>query len=147
MPDVQPRRLLYAVERYCGMLLWRRRHRFRVSASLRVQERQLDHDPAYLSGRASGCAAPKRPLDGRANMGRAASMLGHKNAPATPIYTGPDEAAAVAAVEALAVRVAGVSVDALAACEHGLDHPQTPGYSSWSPREGGGIGRRTSLRC
>jgi integrase len=104
-------------------------------------------------------AAAKRFLDATGNVRGTAFMLGHRNATgSTHRYTRPDKPAADRLVDALARPDASASaapaaslVVALASPPaspgDSLDVPQPRDYSSVPPREGGGIGRRTSLRC
>ncbi|MDE2107376.1 MAG: tyrosine-type recombinase/integrase, partial [Patescibacteria group bacterium] len=87
-------------------------------------------------------AAGKRFLDATGNIRGAAFMLGHKNATSTHRYTRPDKPAAERLIDALAGQGSSESVGALAP----LDGAEVADYTA-APREGGGIGRRTSLRC
>jgi len=104
-------------------------------------------------------AAAKRFLDATGNVRGTAFMLGHRNATgSTHRYTKPDKPAADRLVDALGRPDASASPSAAAALvvappsplappPDPLDVAQPRDYSSVPPREGGGIGRRTSLRC
>ena len=83
-------------------------------------------------------------------------MLGHRNATgSTHRYTKPDKPAADRLVDALGRPEASAAPSAAAAIvvappappPDALDSTEPCDYSSVPPREGGGIGRRTSLRC
>jgi site-specific recombinase XerC len=101
-------------------------------------------------------AAAKCFFDATGNVRGTAFMLGHRNATgSTHRYTRPDKPAADLLVHALARRNASASkspaasmvVAPSASPPDALDSTQARDYSSVPPREGGGIGRRTSLRC
>jgi integrase len=101
-------------------------------------------------------AAAKRFLDATGNVRGTAFMLGHRNATgSTRRYTRPDKPAADLLVHALARPDASASKSPAAAMvvtpsaspPDALDSTQARDYSSVPPRKGGGIGRRTSLRC
>jgi len=97
-------------------------------------------------------AAAKRYLDASANLRGVGFLLGHKNGGSTQRYTKPDQRAAVAMLasvnaDTLARACATASGGGSATGTIALDETQASDYTSASAREGGGIGRRTSLRC
>jgi integrase len=93
-------------------------------------------------------AAGRRLLDASGgNMRGVAFQLGHRRPTTTNIYTRPDKHAGDAVVAALATSQASEPPRLPAACADGVDEAQAPDYEGNPTREGGGIGRRTSLRC
>ena len=101
-------------------------------------------------------AAAKRYLDASGNQRGVSFLLGQTQPTTLNRYTRPDELAAHDVLtKALAAPGASASTDALAdgrqteraGAHHALDALQPLDYTVVPLREGGGIGRRTSLRC
>ncbi|MGH7295063.1 MAG: tyrosine-type recombinase/integrase [Polyangiaceae bacterium] len=127
-----------------------RGHWYAAAKAAGIDERRAKKISVYDFRHAAG----KRFLDATGNIRGAAYMLGHKNATSTHRYARPDKAAGDTLVAALALHGASASVGTLAPRDGSgrgaadpLDDRQAGDYSSPPPREGGGIGRRTSLRC
>ncbi len=124
-----------------------RSHWYAAAKAAGIDERRAKKISVYDFRHAAG----KRLIDATGNIRGAAYMLGHRNATSTHRYTKPDEAAGRAAIDALARRPAsesgGPGGSGLATLSNDVDNLQARDYMSVLPREGGGIGRRTSLRC